>query len=183
MIGINLVIACIVFSLLYCIQLYYKNFILKLILITYLFFVSSAIYFSFATYKGWPADDTVNKGTIVYGMVEEPTEISKGAIYLWVVPKREELNWFQKIYTYYENTKAPRAYRLPYKDKLAGAVNRAIQQINEGMIVEIDGLEGLPPDGPEGKNDKGQDGVNSGDAEDYKVPHLVIMSPDRKLIK
>jgi hypothetical protein len=188
MIGMNLVIALLILTLLYVLQLYFsKSILVKLVLITYMFVLSSLVYFSFETYKGWPTIQAAKTGYIVSVYMEEPTSESKGGIYFWVVDDTaNKLTLWQKLthYQFYPQP-APRAYYLPHTDKNAKLFSEVKKQLDQGMIVQIDGTETTSNgQGDESNTDSSinKDG-NGGDVENYAVPHLQIILPQQLLRK
>lgn len=189
MIGINLVIALLIFSCLYVLQLFFnKSIFVKLINITFLFVFSSLIYFSFETYKGWPSKIKIPKGYLVSVMIIQPTQGSPGGIYAWVVHTEEkDLNTFERLITYkFDVQPSPRSYYIPYSKSANKAFGDAEQKMKEGNIVLIDG-QGEPSEGQDGQGEGGtkdKKGMsNSGDATEYKVPNLTIISPESILKK
>jgi hypothetical protein len=187
MTGLSLVAILISFSLLYVAQMIFSRSVaLKFVVITYLFIISSGIYFTFDTYKGWPSDEKPQKGYLVYSLVIEPSETDKGAIYYWAISEPEQMNTVQKFLSYEYGTLAPRSYHLPYSKQAASKFNEANEKIKKGFLVEINeepsgdgnGAEGNPSDGEEGRAEN-----TDGEQEDYIVPHLKIISPDQVLRK
>lgn len=185
MTGISLVIILLIFALLYVLQLLFKDYVMiNLAAITYLFAVSSGIYFSFDTYKGWPSKEKIEKGYLIYSVTFEPSGKDKGAIYYWAVPEEKDMSFVEEFLTYRFETIAPRSYYLPYSKKAAQQFAEANEKIKEGFVVEIGGDENSDQaDG--GKNGKKGDGkpTSSGEQEEYNVPHLEIIPPDQILKK
>jgi hypothetical protein len=187
MTGISLVVILLIFSMLYVAQMIFnKSLLLKFVSITYLFAVSSGVYFSFDTYKGWPSGEKAGKGFLIYSMVIEPDDTEPGAIYYWAVTEPPESNAFEKFMTYDFGMTAPRSYYLPYSKKAASQFSEANEKIRKGFLVEINEDES-EQQGGEGSQSESNKGTNKeptgGDLEDYDVPHLSIISPDRVLRK
>lgn len=180
----NLVYILIAFSLLYVLQMFYtKSIFLKLIVVTYLFLVSSAVYFSFETYKGWPSTDRVLKGNLVAVEILEPSDNHPGAIYLWVYDEKREKNLYQKIFHYSTSMPAPRSYVIPYSKTSKERFEEAKRQIEMGATVEIStDSEGT---GIEAKNKKSGDKLNNSTSgvDDYDVPSVNIIPPNEILRK
>lgn len=187
MTGLSLVIILIIFALLYVVQLmFHKAFIPKLVAITYLFFISSGIYFSFDTYKGWPSKDKLDKGYLVYSITIEPDDQQDGAIYYWAIPDEDqEISAIEKFFTYKFEITAPRSYYLPYSKEAASMFGEANEKIKQGYIVEINGEKSSEQAaGGEGKPEDGTaQATSSGEQENYLVPHLEIIPPDTILRK
>lgn len=185
MTGISLVIVLISFSLLYAMQLVYNRFVLKLLVVTYLFLISSGIYFSFDSYKGWPSKDKLESGYLVYSLVVEPSDEDKGAIYYWAVPDTTEQTFLEKFLSYDFGQVAPRAFYLPYSKQAAADFAEANEQIKKGMIVKIESSETKKQMDGEGNQETRGEGTDptAGDQEKYDVPHLNIISPDKLLRK
>lgn len=186
MTGISLVFVLISFSVLYVLQLVFNRFFLKLAVITYLFLISSGIYFSFDSYKGWPSRDKIDRGMLVISLTVEPSETDKGAIYLWVIPEEKETGFLEKILTYNFGMIAPRSYSIPYSKQSASQFAEANEKIKQGYLVMIEGEE--PDQQAEGEGNKQQeqgDGTqrSNGEQENYDVPHLEIISPDTLMRK
>lgn len=179
----NLVYILIVFSLLYVLQMFYtKSIFLKLIVVTYLFLVSSAIYFSFETYKGWPTSERILKGNLVAVEILEPTDNRPGAIYLWVYDEKREKNLYQKIFHYSTSVPAPRAYVIPYSKTSKERFEEAKKQIEMGATVEIS-TEGKGTDiKTKGKPGDKLNNSTSG-VDDYDVPSVNIIPPNEILRK
>jgi hypothetical protein len=180
----NLVYILIVFSLLYVLQMFFtRNIFLKLIVVTYLFLVSSAIYFSIDTYKGWPSSDKILKGTLVAVEILEPNDTHEGAIYLWVYDEKKEESLYQKVFHYKQQLTAPRSYVIPYTKKSKEIFEDAKKQIEMGMTVELS-AEG---DGTEveatGKSTDKELNSNTKGADDYDVPSVNIIPPNEILRK
>lgn len=195
MTGLYLVAAFIFFSIVYAVQLYYsKSFLLKIFVITIVFGLSSVIYFSFETYKGWPTDQKVADGILSGAMVIEPNESDPGAIYLWVVSEQKEASFIDSILTYRPKSAiTPRAFQLPYSKKFANAVQNALEQMKKGYAVEISNIDeqnkGNGDSNNNGNGNGDNNGLNStdnsgtggigGDGNDteYNVPHLSLVDP------
>jgi len=188
MIGLKLVSALIIFSIVYVFQLYFnRSLILKILSISIMFAISSLVYFSFETYKGWPTREKITKGYLIDAEVLQPDSHQNfpGAIFVWVVSQNKELAWYEKLFTYqYEITPAPRSYYLPYSKNGDKKFSDAKKKLKDGYVIEItDGSEmGEQQDGKNGKKAKQLN--NSGDSSvDYDVPNLLIISPDNMLHK
>jgi len=181
----NLVYALIVFSLLYVLQLYFnRNMFLKIITVTYLFLISSALYFSFETYKGWPTQHSIKKAYLVSVEIIQPSKDFPGAIYLWVYDQPEEKpNSIVNIFSYSDKN-APRAYYLPYTQSSNDKFNEAKKQIENGMVVELNGEAKQPVESEEQEGGDNGDGNRSdSDVDDYRVPSIKIISPSEILRK
>lgn len=185
MTGLSLVFILISFSILYVLQLMFRHFFWKLLVITYLFLISSGIYFSFDSYKGWPSKDPIEDGMLVMSMTVEPSDQHKGAIYLWVIPTEKEMNFFEKFLTYNFGMIAPRSCYIPYSKKAASEFAEANEKIKKGYIVMVEG-EGSE-DQVEGEGGQQRQGGGSqqsnGEQENYDVPSLEIISPDTLMRK
>ena len=182
MTGLSLVIILISFSILYVLQLIFNKFFLKLIVITYLFLISSGIYFSFDTYKGWPSREKIERGMLVMSLTIEPSETQKGAIYLWVIPEEKETGFL----TYDFGMIAPRSYYIPYTKQSATKFAEANEKIKQGFLVMIEGEGSEEEAEGEGSQQQEQGGGtqrSNGEQENYNVPHLEIISPDNLMRK
>lgn len=180
----NLVYILIVFSLLYVFQMFFtKNIFLKLIVVTYLFLVSSAIYFSFETYKGWPSSDKIIKGTLVAVEIIDPSDTHEGAIYLWVYDEKKEPTLYQKIFHYSSNMIAPRAYSIPYTKNTKATFENAKKQIENGMTVELDGEGNNEDIKTSGKGTDEKLNNSTSGVEEYDVPSVNIIPPNKILRK
>lgn len=185
MIGMKLVIGLLIVSCLYVLQLYFNRSIsLKIVVVTSMFMLSSMTYFSFDSYKGWPTKEPIVSGQLVDIQIVVPSSGSAGGIYMWVMDDPMPRSFISRLFTYqFESLPAPRAYYIPYtkeSDKTMSAVKR---KIKDGFIVKVGGEEG--DTGVEGGNGKktGKKNGNKGDALDYDVPNLQIISPDNILTK
>ncbi len=181
----NLVYALIVFSLLYVLQLYFnRNIFLKIVTITYLFLISSAVYFSFETYKGWPTQQPIKKAYLVAVEIIQPSDKGEGAIYLWVYDEEREMNILQSIFGY-SDSRAPRSYTIPYSQKASDEFTEAKKQIEEGMVVELDGEKKKGNGNEEAKDGEPDEQGNASASyvEGYDVPRIKIIPPDQILRK
>lgn len=188
MTGFYLVTSLVVFSILYAAQLYFhRSFLMKLINVTVLVFIASAVYFTFETYKGWPTVERIQSGMVVSIVIERPVpNKSEGAIYVWMLPQKKQLNWFERIFVYSPTTiGTPRSYLLPYSKEADEKFSEAKQRMANGeMVFLTDPKEG---EEAEGENKQGKDkqkkSGSGGELEDYDVPFLSIVPPDKILRK
>lgn len=188
MTGLHLVVAFVFFSIVYAIQLYFnKSFTLKIFVITIFFMLSSVLYFSFETYKGWPTEQKPTNGILTGAIVIEPNENDPGAIYLWVVSEQKESGIIDSIITYRpKSAVTPRAYQLPYTKNFANSVQNAIEQMKNGFTVEISNIDEKNT-GTEGNGDGNNSTESTGNSKDstgspgsdteYNVPHLRLVDP------
>lgn len=188
MTGLSLVAILLTFTLLYVSTfVFHRSLFLRMTIVTYLVLISSGIYFSFETYKGWPSKEKLTHGYLVYSVTIEPSPEGPGAIYFWAIPEEEDLNVLQDFLTYKFELLSPRAYYLPYSKEAAQKFGDANEKVKQGFIVEIGGEQ--KKSGQEnGEGDQQQDGESgsssgSGEQQKYDVPHLTIISPDEVLRK
>lgn len=182
----TIVFLLIILAILYITQLYFnKSFTVKLLTVTYLFFVASAMYFSLDTYKGWPTNEKVKEGILTFVIIDEPTEVSEGAIYIWVRNSEVKFFWYQWLG--YSPKDEPRSFVLPYTKQTAKKFREAKKNLEEGKFVLLE--EGKEPENEtasnksEGEADGNGKNSNMNEYEDdYKVPHLKIIEP-RDLLK
>lgn len=182
----NLVYIFILFSLLYVLQMFFnKNLFLKLIVITYLFITSSAIYFSFDSYKGWPSSDRIEKAILINVQIFDPTDKSPGAIYLWVYDEPKPVTVLQKMFGYVPTQYAPRAYVLPYSKGSKDKFEEAKKQLEAGMTIELTAGEPATEEVESSNGTSTGQEVTDGEREttDYDVPSLRIIPPDQILRK
>lgn len=185
MTSIHLVGLFLCFSLLFAAHLYFnQSLILKIATVSFLFLISSVIYFSFETFKGWSTRAQLSEGQLVFAMAFDPTPTDAGAIFAWVLPKHQELGWMEKIMTYVNGDGVePRSFKLPYSKDSAKEYEDAVAAIKKGYVVMIKKNSGESDDdsadGDEGKSSSG----GNGDVNHYQVPHLEILPPDRMLRK
>ena len=189
MTGLSLVAILLTFTLLYVSTfVFHRSLFLRLTIVTYLVLISSGIYFSFETYKGWPSKDKLVHGYLIYSVTIEPSKEEPGAIYFWALPEEEDLNIVKDFLTYKFELTAPRAYYLPYSKKAAEKFGEANEKLKQGFVVEIGGNEPQNESDQNGDGNDPQDGESgsssgSGEQEKYDVPHLTIISPDEILRK
>lgn len=107
----------------------------KFVLVAALFVFASAIYYSFESYKGWPTEEKVISGQLVWAQVREPE-----AIYIWVNDDvKPPNNWFEENLRYVPpNRVVPRAYKLPFSKDTAKEYMDAINAIKNGDYVRIE---------------------------------------------
>ena len=195
MTDLNLVFILLVFSMGVSLQMYFhRSFLLKLLVITMLFLISSIAYFSIESYKGWPTVDLIEDGTLIAVKVEEPRNDFSGAIYLWVTLDERETTLLEKIFSYSVDV-APRAYKIKYNKGTADEFLEANEKIKKGFIVKVtkkdqQGSADSENGNGQGNSDQGNGSSNTavadgnrGDAENYNVPSLTIISPDEILRK
>ena len=188
MTGAYLVATLILFSLLYATQLYFnRNLWLKLVNVTVLIIISSAVYFTFETYKGWPTIEKLHEKARVMAVIIDPPVkgVTEGAIYYWVLEKNRDENFFNKVFRYQPTLpKAPRSYHLPYTPEAEREFSKAQQALQNGDIVMMD--PNKPPSEGEGEgqkpgNAKDTDAKNKGrdgQEQKYDVPNLEIITPE-----
>lgn len=197
MTGAYLVAALIVFSLMYAIQLYYnKSFFLKLINITVIVFISSAVYFTFETYKGWPTTESIREKARIYSVIITPPVegVHKGGIYYLAKERKKEPTVLEKIFRYMSPLPdSPRIYFTEYTEQEERLFSRAQEALEEGHIVYMN------PPKKEAKKKSNEDGgkgggegsnVNDGadkqkanqnnekEPDDYDAEKIEIRSPD-----
>lgn len=193
--NLNLVFILLIFSIGIAFQMYFnRSFLLKILVITMLFIISSFTYFSIESYKGWPTYQKIKNGTLISVRVEEPRDEFKGAIYLWIILDPYEKSIIEKVFSYSVDI-SPRSYQLPYTQNTADEFLEANEKIKQGFVVKITENKNNQGDGKgdgEGEGDGGDtnggNGTsdpngNMGDIENYSVPNLKIISPDEILRK
>ena len=150
-----------------------------------MFMISSGIYFSFDTYKGWPSKEKLEKGYLIYSITIEPSEDNKGGIFYWAMPEETDMGVIEKFLSYQFEMIAPRAFYLPYSKKAADKFAEANEKIKQGYVVEVGGEESNENVDGEGKPKEGKPGTDlqSGEQEQYDVPHLSIIPPNEILRK
>jgi hypothetical protein len=134
---------------------------LKLLNVTVLVFIASAVYFTFETYKGWPTIEAQQERARVYSVViVAPQEgMTDGAIYYWVLEKKTEQNLLEKVFRY--NTTmpyAPRAYFVEHTDENERLFSRAKTALEEGSLVFLDPPKKKDKNKGTGDGKGGQDG-------------------------
>ena len=175
----------IAFAVSFAIMLYYnKVFWFKLSTVTLLFAMANMIYFSFDSMKGWPSDQKIAKGELIFVHIVEPTETYKGAIYVYVREEMTEREWYDKYISYfYWDGNAPRSYFIPYTKRTSKEMREAKDAMEKGYIVEITGesaeTQGNGQDNTDANNSNGTDTYqpDAGINENYKVPHLKLIDP------
>lgn len=171
------------FALSFAFMIYYNRiFWLKISTITLLFVIVNMIYFSFDSLKGWPSHDKIEKGTLVYVEIVEPTETYSGAIYLYVRAEPKEEKWYDHyINYYYWDINAPRSYYIPFTEQTSKSMREAKEAMEKGFIVEIEGETSETKsngDGAEASEDgNGGERPDGGESENYRVPHLKLVDP------
>lgn len=190
MTGIYLVAGLVALALLLSFNMLFKSVLLKIAIITYTFFISSLVYFSMETYKGWPTVQRAEVGQIIAVSIVEPHGKRPGGIYFWAVETETEGDWTERLYTYKTDLpEAPRAYWIPYSKDGAKKFKEAQDALKEGKVVLIENEEQSSTDGSGDSEGKEGDGSSSkrksGDSstENYDVPKLRIESPDNILKK
>lgn len=100
-----LVLSMIVFSLIIAYMFYHvqKKLWLKVIIIGGMIYLSSAIYFSFGSYMGWPTNgELAPDGALIYSIViTEKPDHSDGAIFVMAVPcfGASDITCLRTVYT------------------------------------------------------------------------------------
>lgn len=150
-----------------------------------------AVWWSIASYKGWPTTaELPDKSFVISGIVREaePAHGDPGAIYLWLVPFAVKPDFNPLGYDAPKGE--PRSYKLKYSRTLHNAVNKAMGMINRGKPVVLDRSgkphgegNGEPGDGEPGDGN-GQPGYASDpDRLDFQVyelppPHPPLKEPE-----
>lgn len=191
MTGIYLVAGLVALALLLSFNMLFRSVALKVAIITYTFVISSLVYFSLETYKGWPTVQRADVGQIIAVSIVEPRGQRPGGIYFWAVELEDEYDWIEKIYTYKTDLpEAPRGFWIPYSKDAAKKFKEAQEALMEGKVVLIEGDEQTSGDGQgdnaeadkEGKA-RGEKRAGDSNVEDYDVPQLRIESPENLLKK
>jgi hypothetical protein len=108
---------------------------------------------SASSFTGWPTASGPPKAALfLSGVVIEPDGDREGAVYVWLIPPREE----NGVYEYKPKGGEPRAYRLPYSRDLHQVVQNANQAVSEGKSPVF--TTGAPA--PAGGSGQGQPGDN-----------------------
>lgn len=175
--------ASILFAVSFAFMIYYSRvFWFKLSTITLLFAIVNMIYFSFDTIKGWPSDDKIPKGQLVFVEIVEPTENYTGAIYVYVRHELKVSTWYSKYLSYiYWDNMAPRSYYIPYTNQSSKSMREAKEAMENGFIVEIEGESADAQSNGDGEatGEEGNGGErpDGGESENYNVPHLKLIDP------
>lgn len=154
-----------------------------------------AVWWSIASYKGWPTTaELPQKSLVMSGIVREPEPANDdpGAIYLWLVPFDESAS--SNPLDYQAPRGEPRSFKLPYSRPMHKAVNRAMKMVSQGKhpILDRSGKpRGEGEDGEEGDGEEGDGGPGGGrrgygydrDRVDFQVydlppPHPPIKAPE-----
>jgi len=147
---------------------------IKVVLIAIMFYVSSAIWFSFETYQGWPTNDRPNDDAVILAVtIFDKTNLEPGAIYVMAIPCVGAVDTCEeyktddgiitklspyKIFGYVPTAKnTPRLYRFPYTTENRKAFSEARENLSKGGRSTIKG---------EGKGKGKGKGAAPGDAED-----------------
>lgn len=201
MTGAYLVAALIIFSLMYAVQLYYnKSLFLKLVNITVIVFISSAVYFTFETYKGWPTIEPIRERSRVYAVIITPPVegVHKGGIYYLAKEKnKKEPTILEKVFRYMSPLpNSPRIYYTEYTEQEERLFSRVQEALEQGNVVYIN-----PPkkDAKNTSQEKGGKGGGTGsgnndgtdkkkadqngekEPDDYDADSIEIISPDQFL--
>lgn len=154
---------------------------LKFLLVGLLFFITTAIYFSFESYKGWPTSEGFDKVQVLWTDSVQPSkkDANDGAIYVWGYELNESKQEDSPWYVYMPSIRAPRAYQFPWTEDFQREVQDAKEKIKGGAIVIMENDE-EPPEGnsesEEGEKGKGK--LKSGGfAKNYRPPVLKILAP------
>lgn len=110
---------------------------LKFIAVALAAFVSSAVYFSFDNYKGWPTHNKYPTGWVVGIEIREPNQEMKdeGEIFIWLYPKTIK----RSLFGYAPIAPTPRGYRLPFNNETSKQMSDAKQKMKQGYQVLIEG--------------------------------------------
>lgn len=204
MTGAYLVITLIIFSLLYAVQLYYnKSLLLKLINLTVVVAISSAVYFTFETYKGWPTiEQQSQKARVIAVTLIAPQEGTHGgAIYYWALEKPVEPTFIQKFLRYQTSMPyAPRAFYVEYTPQREQLFSKMKNALEEGNLVFMDppkkkqekkskdsenkeggGKEGEAGEDTSNGTDKKATNNQDDTPDDYDADHINIVTPEEFL--
>lgn len=112
---------------------------------------ATVTFWSLENYRGYPVyAQSFAKNELIYGKVDRPSNGSKGRIFVWLHITDHEPTWLEKTLRL-EYFLQPRAFEVPYSKEEAAKVEKALEQIKKGYVVEIEGA--FKP-----KNDSDTDG-------------------------
>lgn len=76
-----------------------------------------------ASVWGWPSTESLpERFVLLAAVIEEPTQKSPGALYLWVNPIEDG-----------KPAREPRAHRLPYSKDLHALLNEGMKKVRQGV--------------------------------------------------
>jgi hypothetical protein len=132
-----------------------QHYLLKVVVTCLTFYIASATFFSFETYKGWPTQvikisDTARVISIV--VVEEHIGKVEGKIFAWVqdcrgpeddcfddsIEKKQEHSWWSnfspyEVFGYFPATNdVPLSVEIPYSEDAKKAFQKAQKELTEG---------------------------------------------------
>lgn len=152
-----------------------------------------AVWAAISSYKGWPtADEPPEKAVLIWGVVREPDprHDDPGAIYLWLMPVREEGELDLNPFDYTAGGGEPRSYKMPYTRQLHDALTAAQAAAKEGRPMMfgkgkrrggrghgVPGREGDSDGEGEGRGNGGQEGEEEEQFQFYDLPPA---TPTRK---
>lgn len=111
----------------------HRHLLLRLAFLAGFAIVSSAIFFSFESFKGWPAEEFPEVGYVHKIMVDIVNE----KIYVLMVPDETPKPWYNLV-LYSQDKNIPRLFLYPdYSDELAEKFKKAAEQMRDGYVVEF----------------------------------------------
>ncbi len=169
MLASNLVtIYMVAFAVLMALILYYVQgkMALKVSSVAVFFFIASSIYFSFNSYKGWPAETQfTGKAEVLWIDVAEGPTDEESSIFVWLksgdLKYKKEIAkaWFDpRSALAYDPQGYPRAFRLPYTKEGAKFADKAKRAIKEGGKVTLEIKEEGESELKDGEESNGKKG-------------------------
>lgn len=152
---------------------------LKFLLVGLLFFITTAIYFSFESYKGWPTTEGFDKVQVLWLDSVQPSkkDADDGAIYVWGYELNETKQNDTPWYVYTPSIKSPRSYQFPWTEEFQREVKEAKEKLKGGSFVIMENPE-EPAGNKEGEEKEGEGQAKStGFAKNYRPPVLKILAP------
>lgn len=112
------------------------NWLIKAFATFFCVYFSVVIWFSLYTYLGWPCKENLPyKYAVYWAEIDEPSPVSEGAIYLWVVEleSKKTTNFFYSL-KYLNRKDEPRIYEIPYSRNLHKNIQDMMENIKKGSV-------------------------------------------------
>ncbi len=136
----------------------------KVIVLTVMFYISSAIWFSFSSYKGWPTDRPATEDAVIMSVVIfDKTKSNPGAIYVTAIPCSGSVSECQeysvddgllsklspyKVFGYVPKARnTPKLFEFPYTEANRKAFSEARDNIANGGRSTMKGMKGKQGEG------------------------------------
>lgn len=178
---------------------------LKVVILLVLFYASSAVWFSFDSYKGWPTEASPRDDAIILSVaIFDKTNTSPGSIYVTAIPCTGDVSECEtyaeddglmtklspyRVFGYAPKARnTPRIYEFPYTEENRKAFSEARENVSNGgrSTIKGAGKKGQGKGGQHGKEET-EGGMMGGDGQENAgiddAPQIINEGPQDLLRK